>query len=563
MVQKNRQSNLRLSELKLPKTFTAQSGLVVNVFEDRWQLAPTGKGNSINVAFLHSFKCDSILKLAVFDTLIHYAQTKSASTVSTQLAALKQSFPSDLEDIDEFKIRWNSLGDSAKKTLKGFLSTAVNNLSHSNLIKYYTIASKYNHKTKFNALCSKKGRLTDYEYDSILQNVRFLCNEIEIIKNEGLDFYQRKNSLPNKNFFSHIKSVMAYRLILQIARRPKQITLLKWCDLLPVGVSFNDENILSEPTFTGINHLHIRSFKIKQSKSENTFRYMPERWSIPLSQSFTELILKYREIYLRGISLNLKKLGIKEFNKEASKLLFHCPIIPDNEIFSANLVSKQLREQLESDNSSLFHISESVLNSYMLTHGRGLSERHGIVHGTNNRLRHTWLCNAAIEGKSLIDISKITNVTLPAARSYLKLGLKERQFIDENYAANELLREAFNPIETVNGSDSLILNDIGCTIGVEKNEKTCVGCEHKARMARPIACYGCENFRPFLDGDHASILFQAEAKCDFLKKYKSGNTKSGSLKRIEKAIRYIKLTIAICDEKKRFQDGLKEHYEDV
>ena len=75
-------------------------------------------------------------------------------------------------------------------------------------------------------------------------------------------------------------------------------------------------------------------------------------------------------------------------------------------------------------------------------------------------------------------------------------------------------------------------------------------------MVRPIPCYGCSNFRPLLDADHTAILNQAEAKKNFLMKFHAGDVKSGALSRIEKAITYIRLTIAICDEIKRFRNGV-------
>ncbi|MGC0118301.1 hypothetical protein [Pseudoalteromonas piscicida] len=546
------------TEIKIPKTFSSQAGLIVNTYDNTWVLAAAGRGKFIEVTWLHSFKLKRMLRDILLDTLIHYAETKSPATTATQRSALFCAFPNDDESLVEFGQRWCQLSNSTKKTLKGFINTAVNKLNHKYINKYYEIAKRYRHKPEFNALSSTKGRLTDYEYDSILHNIRLICNQLPLDPPDELEFYQISNSSCNNKYFSHVKSVIAYRLMLQIARRPKQIAALKWCDILPIGVSFSDAGINKEPTYTGVSSLHLRCFKIKQSHSESTFRYMPEKWTIPLSESCSSLILQYRAVYLKGLSLNFKRLGVEDYELEAAKLIDQCPIIPDRELFSADLTNLQICSALGSKNSPIFHLSESNIEAYASRHGQGLSERHGVVRGTNNRLRHTWLCNAAMEGRPLIDICKITNVTLPAARAYLQLGLKERQFIDEHYAANELLKEAFSPKSTFSDSDTPVLNEIGCAVGIENSEPTCLVCEHKTRMVRPIPCYGCPNFRPLLEGNHSLILSQAEAKRDFMRKSQFGDTNSAALTRIEKAIAYIKLTIALCEETKRLQNGLED-----
>ena len=191
------------------------------------------------------------------------------------------------------------------------------------------------------------------------------------------------------------------------------------------------------------------------------------------------------------------------------------------------------------------NIFKNAENSY----GKGLSERTGRVVGTNNRLRHTWLCNAALNGHPISEICKITNVTEPGARAYLQLGLKERQYIDTNYAANQLLRDAFNPKVSITDEDKTVENEIDI-FGVEKEPSNCNACEHKSNLTRPLPCYGCPNFRPLLDANHNAILEQAIAKREFIKTFSSNYTNSGSTEKLDKIIANIKLTIAICIEMK-------------
>ena len=561
MGQKNKNQISFNSEIDVATEFYSQSGLFVKTSDDMWVLSSIGKGNTVDVGWLNSFKFNPILRNTLIDTLIHYAETKTAATVSTQRFALIEAFPNDKVSIDEFKIKWNELKSSTRKTLKGFISTAVKKLNHKHMMEYHEITKEYKHKQIFNALHPTKGRLTDYEYDSLLHNVRTLCAELPTTPPTDLSFYQQRNSPRGqikRRAFSYFKSVVAYRLMLQLARRPRQIAMLKWSDVLPVGTSFRDTNVDAEPTYIGVKSLHFRCFKIKQNKSDNSWRATPERWTIPISESCSLLILNFRAIYLKGLSLHLEQLGVKGHASEASRLILHCPIIPSHELFTAELTDVKVYNAMKQENSSIFHQSESNIKSYEAQIGKGFSERHGTAQGTNNRLRHTWLCNAAIQGRSLSDISKITNVTIPNARAYLQLGLKERQFIDKNYGANELLREAFNPVTTLEHTDLLIEDEVGVAIGVEKSAPTCQTCQHKTRLVRPIPCYGCSNFRPLLDADHSLILERAEAKRNFMLRFQSNGVNSGALHRIEKAIAFIKLTIAVCDETKRYRNGLSE-----
>jgi len=557
MVQTNRHKISQNPEIDIASQFTAQSGLIVDTHNDIWILSPLGKGRTVDVSWLHKFDGCALTKGILFDTLIHYAETKTAATVSTQIFAVRDAFPHAFETLEDFKLNWQQLRNSAKKTLKGFMTTCVTKLNHKYLYKHYEITNTYQHKPRFNALHPTKGRLTDYEYDSILHNIRTLSAQLPTNPSDDLNFYQSQGAQDNLNF-SYFKKIMSYRFMIQIARRPKQIATLKWCDVLPVGASFVDTKVDYEPTFTGAKSLHVRSFKIKQSSDENCFRASPEKWTIPLSESFSLMLLKYRNLYEKGLSLTLNIFGDIDTNKTAKDLIGHCPIFPRRELFNADFTNQDVIRALMNKDSTLFHLSEGDIRGYESRVSNGLSERHGTVRGSNNRLRHTWLCNAALEGKPIQDISKITNVTIPAARHYLQLGLKERQFIDENYAANPLLREAFNPIPITNVDDELIQDQVAGPVGVETDKPTCQTCEHKTLMVRPIPCYGCANFRPILDADHEAVLEQALSKIEFLDKFGTNKSNSGAYIRLTKAIAYIKLTIAVCNEEKLKQSGLSE-----
>jgi hypothetical protein len=543
--EKNDKAN-NSSGIDLPLQFISQAGLLVDTSENVWCLASHGKGHQINVSWLHSFNNSFLLRDSLLDSLIHFSQTNSASTVQTKVFALKKAFPCDNDSIHDFKARWQTFKGPLKKTLKGLLSNSVK-LGHKNLNQFNDITIKYSYKSNFQALHPTKGRLTDYEYDSILNNLRLKCNNLSFVIPENLKFYTEIYS-SNINKFINYRSIICYRMLIQIARRPKQISYLKWCDILPVGVSFNDSYIDSEPLFTGINELHLRMFKVKQTKSENSFRAFPERWSIPLSDSFSKLIIQYKKVYIKGISLVFEKQNLKLTENELNIFINNIPIFPNLDIFSADYNNQTLMQAVLRDNSTLFHISEDTVRNTQNAYGKGSSERCSSVIGTNNRLRHTWLSNAALRGLPITDISKITNVTLPAARLYLQMGLKERVFIDENYRANTFLKKAFEPKQMANLDDELIEDASIGPVGIEKKTPTCNLCDNKKRMVRPIACYGCTNFIPLLEANHDAVLQQALAKQEFILNFGDHDSIGGSIERLQKAICYIKLTISICNE---------------
>ncbi|MBL4855503.1 MAG: hypothetical protein JKX89_01095 [Idiomarina sp.] len=528
---------------KLPKCFYSSAGLKVEVHAEKWKLAPYGQGHTIDVSWLKRLSIDPELQRSFLELLISYSETKSSGTVATISFALQSGFPEKVKDLDSFKVNWATLKSSTKKTLKGCLGAAVK-YDLTILIPYYDVVKTYQHKPKFNGLSPTKGRLSDYEYDSILENVRRKCEELPEASQLSDDFFFNQKALSRSLRFYHYRNTVCYRTLIQLARRPRQISFLKWCDILPIGVSFNRDT--KEPIQTNLGSLHVRSFVTKQAGSGDSFRKLPEKWTIPLSESFSALIIKYKRVFVEGVRRAISRQELDVSSKVFDEMINNMPVFPYSDIFHCDFRNDQLIKQQFSSFSTAFHMSESNIDHLPLSYGKGVSERHGTCVGSTNRLRHTWLCNAALQGMSINDICKITNVSQPAARYYLQLGLKERQFIDENYAANDFLRNAFNPKPFLTESDRQIESQLAGCVGVENAELTCETCIVKRQMTRPIPCYGCPNFRPLLDGNHEEVLKQAEEKRAYLRKIGSPDIYTGSTQKLEKCISYIKLTIEMC-----------------
>ncbi len=66
-----------------------------------------------------------------------------------------------------------------------------------------------------------------------------------------------------------------------------------------------------------------------------------------------------------------------------------------------------------------------------------------------------------------------------------------------------------------------------------------------------MACYPCDNFRPLETANHQQYLDKAETKLVI----NSQSAHPATVKRLEKIILYIKVTIAICEERKTAKLG--------
>ena len=225
MVLKNKNIQSTEASIELPAEFISQAGLIVKTADDVWAVSPVGKGRTVTISWLHKFEVNSKLKHTIMDTLIHYAENSAASTLSTICAAIKQAFPTDSDNYNDFERIWFQLCPSAKKTLKGFLTRCLK-LNHKHLKKHHNLASKFAYKQEFQALHPTKGRLTDLEYDSYLQNLRSQCNYIPSSPPDDIDYYTRQ--ITYRKTFINVKNIMGCRLLVQLARRPKQISMLKW-----------------------------------------------------------------------------------------------------------------------------------------------------------------------------------------------------------------------------------------------------------------------------------------------------------------------------------------------
>ena len=98
------------------------------------------------------------------------------------------------------------------------------------------------HSEMIDPLNPFKGRLSELEFDSVVQNLNQEIARIDFSIDRDYDFFDRQ-AYAGFFSFSTLRNLVSVRLLIAILRRPFQVAMLKWSDLIPVGNSFNDKSI--------------------------------------------------------------------------------------------------------------------------------------------------------------------------------------------------------------------------------------------------------------------------------------------------------------------------------
>ena len=148
-----------------------KSGLKVRVSDAEWVLLQNkGKGNLIKLAWLRSGELSNKeieLALLVF---IHYVINKSASTACTVAIGVRPVIQSGFPSIEDLMIAWSSLGLSKKKATNQFFGTLVR-LGYREFAKFHQFTSSNLDSEMIDPLNPFKGRLSELEFDSVIQNL--------------------------------------------------------------------------------------------------------------------------------------------------------------------------------------------------------------------------------------------------------------------------------------------------------------------------------------------------------------------------------------------------------
>ena len=516
---------------------TAKSGLQVNILDDEWRLLPTSsKGYLIPIAWLHNSAMSDQDWHIIVDVYTHYVRTKAASTAFGVVGNTRRYFTDGIPELSEIKGKWSGLPTHQKKSLNQVFGTLCK-LGRKRFVDYHNFTKNHLDKETNNNLDPTKGALTDIEFDSFAKLVNNKLASVDWSRHTDLPFYQ-------STAFALVRTAVASKLMLAAIRRPIQLSALKWCDLIPAGASFRDRDIeeMNEIGTLGASTLQLRIFHAKVKGSSNS-RSHPERYPLHLSEELSLALVKYKRFCLRGVTLILEASDSKVEQEELLLIANNIPIFPSAKLFKWQVRCLETFKCAFTPTSTLFHATDQQLTFRF----KVPSDRVPICRVSNNRIRHTALTRGAQQGLSILQLARITGVTVPAARHYVDMDYESRRLIDENYLGNEFLKRTFSGSVTLApDGEEMILGHHFNEVGGVKSKPTCNTC--KAQLGRPLGCYGCPNFRPFLEADHRAELNIAQNKLDANRKFLLNPLETGSIRKLEIQIEWVKLTIAICDE---------------
>jgi predicted transcriptional regulator len=519
--------------------FVSNSGLSFNVFDAVWLLAPAGNsGEKIYLEWLDGMGYDEELECDIRFALATIAKTKAYQTIKSIASALK------VIGLPEFTLialqtLWPTLLDSHKRNLRIFwhyLPETKYGMTHS------WLQSLKIPQSRSRVYDPKIGALSDIENHSF--NVA-LGRYINASIDNGFPEESRPDRAQTVGPLTSFSSCMAVRLMQTLVRRPVNLQQLKWSDILPVGVSFNDVRLEREYDFSDEEELQVRMWKAKQN---NNFRCAVERQPMLLHSSIAQEVLVYRLEYARRLQKRFDYLGLMLNKSEFDEIFMRCPFLFDASLFNVTFESKTVLFNAIGKNSEGFHRTAASITACIAALVNRLELKSDRVAAfdlniSNNRIRHTVGTNGAKNGLSVLQIAKLLGNSPKAAKVYIDMSNEQRANIDKKFVANEMLIKAFSTsVDELKQSNEFVIEDeFGHEAGQSKSLRICGSCTEN----RPIGCYGCANFAALLEGAHRDIL--DVAKKTYKHRLDMGWPES-SLSRLENQIKYIQATICICDE---------------
>lgn len=524
------------------KMLTAKSELRINIYDDEWKILPNkAKGHTLKVGWVHSSGMLEEHKELILDVLAFYVEKRSANTAAgiihnTQSMLEKKGIPS----LPKLRSYWSGLKTNQKKGHNNFF-LALKKLGYKEYAEYHEFTSHNLDKEKTNQLDPEKGALTDTEFDSFANEINKELRAVDWNAEYDLDFYKSQK-------FTTIEKQVSNKLMISIVRRPVQLSVLKWCDLIKAGRSFYDKEIDRNNEIGTIGEicLQLRVFKAKEKANVLTKRGSPERYPLVLHENFSLEIMLYKRLYFEGLKLLVESSGIETKEYDLLKCMDYMPIFPCTEFFNATFDSMKKLNHLFTEDSMYLHASEGLITRGLAS-VKPISDRVQECSVSSNRLRHTVLTRGAQDGLNSAQLAKLTGVTEPAARHYIDLDYSSRRMIDSKYIGNSFLRKAFNtPISEVTKNGEYIYDQDFNAVGGINDKITCNSCSTK--LGKPLGCYGCHNFKPILEADHTVVLVAAEQKRDANRKSLISPLQKRSIEKIEKQIALVKCTIDFCND---------------
>lgn len=384
------------------------------------------------------------------------------------------------------------------------------------------------HNSKPNVYDADKGALTEFEYHSLKQRLDQLSHEITArIEMGGLSY----------GALIVYRSLIIMRLLIITSRRPSQLSMLKWCDLQIGMTSILDEFAIAIPSAKKFN--------------ARGFRHSFEGMAIPLNEEFSRELFGFKAASFKYLK-NIFSKACRDFCPEKFAQVFDFfPLIPHAGLLTSSRSQRiELPEsfeeliQLLGPKSSTFHTegSGSITGSFSMldeiTSDRGVNVNKS---AGSRRFRHTVGSMLALKGFDILTISNSLGVTPKAAKYYIDLMPESRRQIDEKVKDLRSLAKRFiGHVVTRVEQNNAIYDESGFVCGGVENASACLICTD----ARPIGCYGCENFRPLASANHQEVLKQVKKIHD---NWLEAGADGVVLAPIRNKIKSIEATIIACE----------------
>lgn len=558
-------SELRIAQLpdylekhSLQRIYTASNpAWQFDILSDSWQL---GTRDSLCLEFMNALDIPIQTWMALRVLLADKAENYKSSTVKNLKEAIKK-IGNGWHDNLSFQAEFNKLNNCYKRQLlsafraleKSHLLESLPLKEHFSTIIRFLATHEYPNAVKLKGIFDiEKGIYTDEEMVEMQGKLR--------LKVSSLLSQLDKDFVPSLNVCLEFSNIIGLLLLISIYRRPVQLAMMKWSDVLPVGVSFKDHRHTihspmpeEENVFSDVKQLHLRSFKAKRGYG---FRECAEQRSHRLEPEFSKLVGIYRYFYQLLLTDRLAQQGLQLSKEECEDLLYRCPLLPNHELFTTPYNTKRDLFSLLGHQSDAMHKPSHLLVSSLKRASKNLelsSSRAVRFHISNNRSRHTVITNAIERGLSAASAAAITGVTVGVIKEYIQLDMKGRIAINEAMAGqrvrNQFSRMNLNELKNLGGY--IVKNEFDDIQGSLQSDTPCQTC--KTSICKPIGCYGCENFRPFWDADHQANLIKIRHKIAF---NEGASSDTHTLKKLKSSYLYCEATISLIKEAKLHEQGL-------
>jgi len=526
-----------------------------DVLSDKWQL---NLKEATDLSFLRELKMPIQTYLALRIALAMRAESQKPKTVYNSVRMI-QHIGDGWQDELSFQKAYHLLSANNKNKAKSFFgSVAEDQVSEAEILKsqFEPIINFLNAQSyiQYNSLKGifdpEKGVYTDEEENEIQEKLRIRIGQLLQSLN--------KDVAPQPYKLNELGDVIGLTLLKTIHRRPIQLSWIKWVDLLPVGVSFKDHRYAKqspapdkEIDFTDIERLHLRTFR---AKSGYGFRESAEVRSHRLEPELSKLLAIYKYFYKSCLANHLNQQGVVLGSDEEEDLISRCPLLPEVNLFRQKYENKKNLFATLGYQSNAMHRDHKVITFRLKKESKNLqltSSRIQQFNISNNRSRHSVITRAVEQGYSPEQVAAITGVTTDAIAAYMNLDMTGRNEINEAMARVKIFAQYGKlGIDELTKLDGFIVkNEFDEVQGMIKRTDNCHTCLSK--LCKPLGCYGCVNFRPYLEADHQENLRRIEDKITF-----NDGADQQVLKKLYNSRIYVRAVITLIHERKVSERGL-------